>query len=188
MWYYASCMKRIALYRHSTKTQPGDADLSPEGIALAKTVGASLRGKGFTHLFVSSLSRTRETIDLFAQGAGDFPEVPYALFPPHTDVSSTKEGLSLWGGACNRAEHQGNDMMRAALQEEPILSQKMAEEGAESFRKFVGFLPEEANALVVDHSPFLELLAYGLFDVVMKQLDFCEGFVIEEHEGAMRLV
>ena len=53
MWYYASCMKRIALYRHSTKTQPGDADLSPEGIALAKTVGASLRGKGFTHLFVS---------------------------------------------------------------------------------------------------------------------------------------
>ena len=64
----------------------------------------------------------------------------------------------------------------------------MAEEGAESFRKFVGFLPEEANALVVDHSPFLELLAYGLFDVVMKQLDFCEGFVIEEHEGAMRLV
>jgi len=181
-------MKRIELYRHSIKTQPGNADLSPDGVTLAEKIGEGLRGKAFTHLFVSSLKRTQDTMDAFARAAGDFPHVPYAVFLPHTSVSNTQEGLSLWSGACNRAEHRGEDKMRAALKEEPEIAQRVAKEGAESFRRFVEQLPDGACALVVDHSPFLELVVYGLFDVVMKQLGFCEGFVIEEHDGVLKLV
>ena len=48
-------------------------------------------------------------------------------------------------------------------------------------------LPDDANVLVVHHSPFLELIAYGLFGEVLPQLQPCEGFKIIDEDGILKM-
>ena len=181
-------MKTIEFRRHSIKQSHGDTDLSQAGVERARDVGrGELHGKAFTHLFVSPMKRTGDTLEAFAQGAGDFPAVAPALFPPHVEVSQTEEGLRLWSGACHRAEQHGSDMLQGAFAEEPQLAQDISTKAAASFRMWVDALPDGAHALVIGHSPFMELIVYGLFGTVLPQLGFCEGFVITDEEGELRL-
>jgi hypothetical protein len=93
--------------------------------------------------------------------------------------------VELWTGVCNDADQAGEDKLSAALEKEPELTKLIARRGADSFRKWIDTLPEGTNALVVGHSPFLELIAYGLFEVIMPQLEPCEGFRIVEKENKL---
>lgn len=170
------------------KQGPGDTDLSENGMRLAEEVGRQfLHGQKFNKVFVSSLKRTQDTAIGFMRGAGDFPELSLELFQPGEDVGGTEEALGLWSGVCNQAEHAGEDMLQAALHKAPAIAQGIAIQAAASFKKWLTLLPHETKALVVGHSPFLELIVYGLFEKILPQLDYCEGFEITETNGELRL-
>jgi len=180
-------MKVIELRRHSIKTGHGDCDLSEEGIALAREVGATqLRGKNFTALFVSTLQRTSETLSAFAEGAGDFPTVAVEIFSPSKEVFLSEDAMALWDGACHRAEKLGQDMVRAALTDDPSRARRVAQAAAESFRRWVVSLPEETHALVINHSPALELIVFGLFGTAIPQLQPTEGLVLVDQNGELQ--
>ncbi len=181
-------MKKVELYRHSIKLGHGDCDLSPEGIEKAMAMGRELlRGKGYTHLYVSPLIRTTETINAFALGAGDFPDVTLQEFPPHVTVSTSQEAMRLWTGVCHRAEAHGTDMLQAVLEQEAEVGQVVAAEAAKAFVLWLKDLPEEAHALVVGHSPFLELMIYGLFNKQLTQFQPCDGACITFNDGVLSL-
>lgn len=169
-------MKIVELRRHSKKTTHGNANLSEDGLLFARYVGArQLRGRKFTHLFVSSLQRTVDTIRAFAESAEDFPSIEPSVF---LDVFSTTDAIQLWEGVCNEAERNGEDMMTAAIERDTERAERIATLGAEAFRRWTDVLPDGANALVVHHSPSIELLVYGLFGVVLPQLQPCDGLRI----------
>jgi broad specificity phosphatase PhoE len=181
-------MKIVEFRRHSIKHGPGNTDLSPEGVELAHRIAEEeLREKEFSALFESPMKRSQETLRAFAEAAGDFPNTKPELFPPHMEVSETEEGMKLWSGACNRAEHKGKDMLQGALDDEPELTNEIASKAASSFRRWLSTLPNGTHALVVGHSPFMELIPYGLFNSVLKQLQPCEGFCISEENEELRL-
>lgn len=170
-------MKTVELRRHSIKLGTGNSNLSPDGIELAKKIGQTkLQGKGFTHLFISPLQRTTNTMNLFAEGAEDFPSIDYMIFPPHMEVSETDLAMKLWTEVCHTAEKAGEDMMEAAIHDQagPIV----AKEASESFRRWLDELPEDSRSLVVGHSPFIELIVFGLFGKKLTQLQPGEGVVI----------
>jgi broad specificity phosphatase PhoE len=180
-------MKTIELRRHSLKTGPGQSNLSPAGIELAEQLGATeLRGQAFTHLFVSTLKRTSDTLEAMRRGAGDFPDIQPEIFPPHR-ITSRSEYMPLWEGPCYQAELAHQDMLLAVLKEQPELAGRVATQSSEVFRIWLNELPDNAHALVIDHSPALELIAYGLLGVTIPQLQTCEGFIITEKDGELSL-
>jgi hypothetical protein len=77
-------------------------------------------------------------------------------------------------------------MLQAALDEEPDLTNNIASKAATSFQRWIASLPDGSHALVVGHSPFMELIAYGLFGKILKQLQPCEGFRIIEESGELQ--
>lgn len=181
-------MKIIELRRHSTKSGPGDTDLSSVGIELARKKGAEkLVNKKFTLLYQSPLKRTQDTLKIMKEAAGDFPDVDPENFLPHMEVSQTEEAMHLWRGACHRAEKIHQDMMSCVLQEEAETAGSIARAGAASFQKWLAALPENTHALVIGHSPFLELIAFGLFGRSLPQLQPCEGFRIIQKRGELYL-
>lgn len=181
-------MKTVEFRRHSTKIGPGDTDLSPVGVWLAQKVGVfELKNKHFTHLFESPMKRSKETLIAFSESAGDFPSITPELFSPHMEVSETEEGMYLWSGACHSAELVNGDMMQAVLSQEPERAKVLGYKAATSFKKWLDALPENARALVVGHSPFMELIAFGLFNEVLPQLQPCEGFRMVEEDHQYKL-
>lgn len=178
-------MKNIYLLRHSIKETVGDSVLSPEGLELARNIGLTkLSGKRFTHLYASPLSRSVDTLKALAQGAGDFPKQEPSIFPPHS-VSATSDGMALWEGVCHEAERSGLDMMDAAMTKDKERADKIAKEGALAFKEWLNSIPENSSVLVVHHSPFLELVVYGLFGEILQQLQPCDGFRIIANEGRL---
>lgn len=179
-------MKIIELRRHGRKTAPGDAPLSEEGVAHATQMGwEALHGKDFTQFFVSPLVRTTQTLEAFARGAGDFRLQDVAIFPPHA-VSELPDAMELWNGPCHEAEKRGEDMLTCALASSPQVAKRIADASAKAFRDWIATLPENARVLVVHHSPFLELMVYGLFGVRLPQLQPLEGFRIVERSGNLK--
>lgn len=180
-------MKIVDCYRHSIKTGPGDCDLSDEGFLLAEKIGESLKNHGYTHLFVSRLHRTRQTLEIFKRVAGDFPDIQPEIFTPNTEVAETFLGMELWSGVCNAAERRGEDMFAAALSSAPDAALWIARRGAESFRDWLARLPDNSRSLVIGHSPFLELIILGLFNKKIKALKPCDGFCVTEDNGEFSL-
>ncbi|HCC83991.1 TPA: hypothetical protein DEP96_04040 [Candidatus Uhrbacteria bacterium] len=172
-------MKTIELRRHSIKSGPGDSNLSAEGLELARLVGATaLRGRGFTHLLVSSLQRTTDTMLAFAEGAGDFTVTEIGRFLTDPDVFGTDNALQLWHGVCYQAELNGEDMMTAIMEQDSVEAEHIASNATAQLRLWLNSLPADAQVLVVHHSPSLELIAYGLFGITLPQLQPCDGFRI----------
>lgn len=172
-------MKTIELRRHSIKSGPGDSNLSQAGIAFAERVGElALRNRNFTHLLVSSLQRTGDTMAAFARGAGDFSMTETGLFLTNPDVFGTENALQLWHGVCYQAELAGEDMMTAILTQDKTEAERITADATTQFRLWLDSLSVDAQVLVIHHSPSLELLAYGLFGVVLPQLQPCDGFRI----------
>lgn len=166
----------VELRRHSTKQGVGNADLSEEGMALATTLGQEqLKNQGFTHFFVSPVKRTQQTLELFAQGAGDFGEVTSQLFLRDKNPLSSEEALHLWEGICHTAEAAGEDMITAAIEKAPEVTHELARQAAQAFRQWTSTIPDDAKVLVVNHSPAIEILVLGLTGETIKQLQPCEG-------------
>ncbi|MHB8830736.1 MAG: histidine phosphatase family protein [Patescibacteria group bacterium] len=170
-------MKKIEIRRHALKDSGPRKDmLSPEGIEQARKVGAEqMKGKGYTHIAVSELFRTSQTAAAMAEGAGDFTTsslvVLPALFTKRLDelIAYVKEH-----GSVVKPDHP-------LIKEE---SQRMAEE----FAAHVESLPEDAHMLAVGHSPFIEILAYGLTGEVIAPLKECEKVELDDSKFKRGLV
>lgn len=166
--------KTFEFRRHSIKDGPTSATIGPKGCALARAVGGrQLRGRGFSHFFVSGLWRTHQTLAAFAEGAGDFrlkyaPSVP-PLYLLRADV------LDLWA-ACRAAELRGEDMVAAALGRGPEEFRRLSAEFASLFTDWAATVPDGGVVLTVGHSPQLEMTAFGLVGAAMPGLRECEGF------------
>jgi phosphohistidine phosphatase SixA len=166
----------IEFRRHSIKDGPNPQMIGPDGYRLARAVGEQqLRGSRFTHFFASSYWRTHQTLAAFAEGAGDF-ELKYV--PEHAPIYIMDEDVRKVWKACRTAELQGKDMVEAAFAFDEALAKKIANETASLFRDWVKNLPEGTRALVVGHSPSLELMWYGLFGEKIAGLAECQGFYI----------
>ena len=161
--------------RHSIKDGPARGMIGPRGWTLAREVGRrQLRGKGFTHFFGSTLWRTHQTLAAFDEGAGDFR---LKKTPEHAGFYADLPGLiDLWK-ACADAAKRGMDMVQTALTVDPALAERCAETCAMRFEAWRALAFEDgARALIVGHSPNMELLALGLTGLVMPGLAECQGF------------
>lgn len=182
-------MKTIEFRRHSIKDGTGGYMLGPQGYAFARRVGeAQLRGRGFSHFFVSSLWRTHQTLAAFAEGAGDFDLMRVPEFDPMFQITEGEyDAIELWHGACRIAEMAGQDMMAASLQYEKTRVDALAQLVVGAFRPWIDSIPEGSTVLFVGHSPLSEFVPYGLFGTVLQALRECDGFRIVEDENGLRL-
>lgn len=168
--------------RHSIKDGPTSAAIGPKGYAFARAVGAAqLRGRAFNAFFTSGFWRTQQTLAAYAEGAGDFrikftPQSP-PIYVERSDV------WELWR-ICREAEIRGEDMMTAALAHDGGLVHHLASEVAALFRTWAATFDGVTHALVVGHSPHMEILAFGLSGTVLPGLKECEGIRIAFDGGA----
>ncbi len=179
-------MKKFEFRRHSIKDGPTSAMIGPKGYDLAREVGRQqLRGRGFTHFFASAYFRTHQTLAAFAEGAGDF-RLKYTPEMPPIYVSSPKIE-EMWR-VCAAAEKRGEDMFQAAWMYDPFLFDAT---GEEMLRLFVAWqkssFPDEANVLIVGHSPGLEFLLSALINGNVSGFKPCQGFRLTV-EGPTRTV
>jgi phosphohistidine phosphatase SixA len=131
------------------------------------------------------LNRTRQTLEIFKRCAGDFSEVEPQIFRPNA-AAETERGMTLWSGVCNTAEHRGEDMLEAALTKAPEISNEIAKDGASAFKQWLTGLPDSSQVLVVGHSPFLELIVFGLLNIKIPALQPCDGFRLIEVNGELK--
>jgi phosphohistidine phosphatase SixA len=152
--------KTFEFRRHSIKDGPTAASIGPKGYALAREVGRQqLRGKAFTHYFISTFWRTQQTIAAFAEGAGDFAIKIGPVMPPI--YVEDEEAWEVWG-VCGRAEKRGEDMNVYAYSYDDALYRRLSQKFVTLFHAWAAGFPDGSHALVLGHSPHLEMLAYGL--------------------------
>lgn len=168
--------------RHSIKDGPTSAAIGPKGYAFARAVGAEqLRGRAFNAFFASGFWRTQQTLAAYAEGAGDFrikftPQSP-PIYVERSDV------WDMWR-ICREAEIRGEDMMAAALAHDGGLVRQLSTEVAALFRSWSATFDSGTHALIVGHSPHMEILALGLSGSVVPGLKECEGIGIALDGGA----
>lgn len=167
--------------RHSVKDGPTSASIGPKGYELARAVGRrQLRGGAFTHYYVSTFWRTQQTLAAFAEGAGDFAmKLGPGLPPVYLDEPEVWE---LWD-VCGRAEKRGQDMNRYAYAYDDGLYVRLSRKIADLFRTWAEGFPEGSRALVIGHSPHVELLSYGLTDSLVSGLKECQGIRVHVDGG-----
>ncbi|HBR80919.1 TPA: hypothetical protein DEA21_04775 [Candidatus Uhrbacteria bacterium] len=168
--------KLIEIRRHSIKDGLAHGTLGPKGFTLARTVGErQLHGSDFTGFYASRLWRTYQSLVGFGEGAGDFR---WYNVPPQAEIYlNWPELIDLWR-ACHRASTRGEDMLQAAFAHNSELSLKTATEGAKKFLGWTEQLLPDARVLVVGHSPYSELIVYGLTGKNIPALKECQGFRI----------
>jgi len=171
--------------RHSIKDGPARGMIGPRGWRLAREVGRrQLRGKGFTHFFGSTLWRTHQTLAAFDEGAGDFR---FKRTPEHAAFYVDLPGLMELWKACADGAKRGIDMLQTALTRDPELADRTAKACAGKFRAWLPSFPDGARALIVGHSPNMELLALGVTGIIMPGLSECQGFRLTVDGGSARL-
>lgn len=168
-------MITLELRRHSVKDGVGGYAIGPRGYDLARQVGVELRGRNFTHFFVSPLWRTQQTLAAMAEGAEDFDlQFGPFLFPPHVRATE-HDGMALWGGVCKEAEQEGEDMYAAVRQVAPQVVLDIARDGGRLFREWAEALPHNASVLVIGHSPYLEMIVEDVTGIALRAFAPCEG-------------
>lgn len=169
---------RIEVRRHSIKD--GDAQrktIGPLGRAFAHAIGEKqLRGRNFNRFFVSPLERTVQTLAEFARGAGDFNGAHLAATIP--DIYVHWDRLKPLWRACHIGETKQLDMVDTFWATDREVAAEAQEEYLRRFTAFAASLPDGINALLVGHSPHLELIAHAIDGVKMPGLKECEGFGI----------
>jgi broad specificity phosphatase PhoE len=168
--------KEFEFRRHSIKDGPKGHSIGPKGYQLARAVGErQLRGRGFTHFFSSTYWRTVQTMAAFAEGAGDFA---MTAAPPFSPIYLLGDGVREMWHVCRQAELQGQDMVGAAFTKDDAMARMIAADCADLFRTWAAGLDDGTKALVVGHSPSLELMLHGLTGVRIAGLAECQGFRI----------
>jgi broad specificity phosphatase PhoE len=170
-------VRALELRRHAPRDPDADR-LSEEGRTLAEAVGRDLPG-GYRAVFSSPAKRAAETVAWFLRGLGQqLPEqhgVVEGLASPVEDR---------WRAAGKAA---GTGRLDAVREHDPELVEEESARLAEVTRSLVGGLPEGSRGLAVGHSPLIEAAVYGLTGTVIDPLDECEGVLIEQDDGDIRL-
>jgi broad specificity phosphatase PhoE len=170
-------VKALELRRHAPRDPAADR-LSPEGQALAERVGRELPG-GYGMVFTSPARRAAQTAAWFLRGLGQ--KLP-------TDHGVT-EGLASpaedrWRKAAKAAGSSAIDAIRA---QDPALVEEEAARLAAAVRELLAEVREDARGLAIGHSPLIEAAVFGLTGTVIDPLAECEGVVVEEEGGEVRL-
>ena len=170
-------MRNVELRRHAPRDPDADR-LSPEGQRLALEVGRNLPG-GYGGAFSSPAKRAAETVAWVLRGLGQ-------PLPEHHGVV---EGLASsaeqrWRTAAKSAGAGRIDDFRRV---DPELVDSEAPRLAAAVREILSSIPDGTRALAVGHSPLIEVAVYGLTGTVVDPLAECDGVLIEEESGAVRV-
>ena len=170
-------MRALELRRHAPREPDADA-LSEQGRALALHIGQDLPG-GYVAVFTSPARRAAETAAWFLRGLGQ-------QLPQDHGVA---EGLGSpvedrWRSAAKAAGGGRIDLVR---ERDPELVEGESARLAEAVRGLLAELPQGARGLAVGHSPLIEAAAFGLTGEVIEPLSECEGILVEEEDGRIRL-
>jgi broad specificity phosphatase PhoE len=170
-------VRALELRRHAPRDPDADA-LSEQGRALALSVGKDLPG-GYAAVFTSPARRAAETAAWFLRGLGQ-------QLPQDHGVA---EGLASpvedrWRSAARAA---GTGRIDAVRERDPELVEEESTRLAEAVRALLAQIPEGGRGLAVGHSPLIEAAALGLTGAVIEPLSECEGILIEEEGGRVRL-
>jgi broad specificity phosphatase PhoE len=170
-------VRALELRRHAPRDPDADA-LSEQGRALALSVGKDLPG-GYAAVFTSPARRAAETAAWFLRGLGQ-------QLPQDHGVA---EGLASpvedrWRSAARAA---GTGRIDAVRERDPELVEEESTRLAEAVRELLAQIPEGGRGLAVGHSPLIEAAALGLTGAVIEPLSECEGILVEEEGGRVRL-
>lgn len=169
-------MRSLELRRHSKRDPEGDR-LSEDGQALALRVGKDLPG-GYAMVFTSPTRRAAETAAWFLRGLGQ-------KLPAH----AVAEGLASpvenrWRSAAGNA---GTARLDAVQKVDPDLVDEESARLADVVRQLLEEIPEGGRGLAVSHTPLIEAAVFGLTGQVIEPLGECEGVLVEQGEGGIRL-
>jgi broad specificity phosphatase PhoE len=170
-------VRALELRRHAPRDPEADR-LSPEGRRLAEEVGRDLPG-GYAVLFSSPAKRAAETAAWFLRGLGQ-------QLPGGHGVS---EGLGSpvedrWRAAAKAA---GTGRIDAVRRQDPGLVDEESRRLAAGVRELLTHVPEAGRGLAVGHSPLIEAAVHGLTGHAIDPLKECEGVLLEEDGGDVRL-
>lgn len=170
-------MRALELRRHAPR-DPDEDRLSSDGEILAERVGTELSGP-YDAVFTSPARRAAETAAWFLRGLGH----------PMPAMHGVAEGLASeveerWRSAAKAA---GSSRIDAIERVDADLVEKESALLADTIRRLLADLPEGARGLAVGHSPLIEAAVYGLVGAVLDPLRECEGVLLVEGEGAVRV-
>jgi broad specificity phosphatase PhoE len=170
-------MRSLELRRHS-KRDPDADELTEDGRALALKVGKDLPG-GYDALFTSPATRAAQTAAWFLRGLGQ--QLP--------SIHGVVDGLASPVEDRWRASAKGAGMGRidAIEKVDPDLVEKESARLGEAIRVLLGEVPEGGRGLAVGHSPLLEAAVYGLTGEMIEPLSECEGVLLEQDGGEVRV-
>ena len=162
--------------RHSIKDGDPKGTIGPKGKLFARAVGErQMQNKKFDRYCISTVPRTKQTLEAIADGAG-WSDIEEKTSFAHIYLVSP-ELQEMWR-VCHAAEKRGEDMVAAASSHDTELVRRTSVEVAQLFRTWARTLPREERVLVIGHSPHLEFLALGLTGLKMPGLKECQGFRI----------
>jgi broad specificity phosphatase PhoE len=170
-------VRALELRRHGPREPDTDA-LSEQGRTLALHVGKDLPG-GYAAVFTSPARRSAETVAWFLRGLGQ-------PLPPDHGVA---EGLGSpfedrWRAA---AKASGTGRIDAVRDQDHELVEEESARLAEAVRALLAEVPEGGRGLAVGHSPLIEAAAFGLTGEMIEPLAECEGILLEEEDGRVRM-
>jgi broad specificity phosphatase PhoE len=170
-------VRALELRRHAPRDPDADR-LSPEGQALAEAVGRDLPG-GYDAVFTSPAKRAAETMAWFLRGLGQ-------KLPAQHGVA---EGLASpvedrWRAAAKAA---GTGRIDAVREQDRSLVEEESRRLGEAARELLVAVPEGRRGLAVGHSPLIEAAVFGLTNEVIEPLHECEGVLLQEESGLVRL-
>ena len=170
-------MRALELRRHAPRDPEADR-LSPEGQRLAEEIGRDLPG-GYAALFTSTAQRAAETAAWFLRGLGQqLPNVHGAVDGLASPVEDRWRAAAKAAGSSRIDDVERHDG--------DLVEQESARLGA-AVRELLGRVPDGGRGLAVGHSPLIEAAAYGLTGTVVEPLAECEGVLLEEDGGEVRL-
>ena len=170
-------MRSLELRRHAPRDPEADA-LSEQGRALALHVGKNLPG-GYAAVFTSPARRAAETAAWFLRGLGQ--QLP-ADHGADEGLASPVEDR--WRAAAKAASIGRIDAVR---EQDTELVDNESARLAEAVRRLLVGIPEGGRGLAIGHSPLIEAAVYGLTGQVVEPLAECEGILLEEDGGGVRL-
>lgn len=171
---------RFYFFRHAMKQ--ADGSLSPEGVALAESVGAlRLRGTCIDLAVGSHQPRTLQTMDALLRGSGGVHSVERKLGEDCLDSTKIRKWIDYI------QETEGNlDPSHPFVAAE---AKRMMGEFSLLMGDFAELADEpDAQGLFVGHAGLLEALICALTDVMLKPLRECEGAVVDYVDGEYRFV
>lgn len=170
-------MRRLELRRHAPRDPDADR-LSVEGRMVAEETGRTLPG-GYRALFTSPAKRAAETAAYFLRGLDQ--KIPAAHGVSEGLASAVEDR---WRAAAKAA---GSSRIDAIESVDLDLVEKESSLLGQAIRQLLASVPDGAVGLAVGHSPLIEAAVYGLTGEIVEPLKECEGVLLEEEAGEIRV-